>query len=88
MNDTQSRLEEILGRIEAWTEQHAGHLEAGVADCGCDLYNDVIYQLPEYDPLDPRDLRIASFRRYVLLDGTIIDGTALRDGRPEWRIIP
>ena len=88
MNGTQSRIEEILGRIEAWTEQHAEHTEAG-ADCGCDLYNDVIYPLPEYDPLDPGDLQITGSRRYALLDGSVIDGTHLGgDGRPEWRVIP
>jgi hypothetical protein len=87
MGDTQGRVDEILARIEAWTEEHAAHLEAGEADCGCDLYDDVIYQLPEFDPLDWPNLRMTHPRRYVLLDGTVIDGSEVSDGRPVWRVI-
>jgi hypothetical protein len=89
MDDTrhQGRIGQIMDRIEAWTERHAAHIEAGEAGCGCDLYNDVIHWLPEFDPLDPPNLGLALIPRYVLLDGTVIDGTACRDGRPDWRII-
>ena len=88
MDGTRSRVEEILARIEAWTDQHAEHVETG-EDCGCDLYDDVIYYLPEFDPLDPPNRDLALVRRYVLLDGTIIDGTETReDGRSAWRVIP
>jgi hypothetical protein len=87
MGDTRTRDEEILARIEAWAERHAGHVAGGV-DCGCSLYDDVIWSLPEFDPLDPPpSLASARLPRWTLLDGRVIDGTGRRDGRPEWRII-
>jgi hypothetical protein len=90
MDDTRqgSRPEVILARIEAWAERHAGHVKAGAADCGCDLYDDVIHLLPDFDPLDPPNLSLVNTPRYVLLDGTIIDGTTRRgDGGRNWRVI-
>jgi hypothetical protein len=86
---TQTRAWVILARIKAWTEQHAEHTEAGKADlCGCDLYDDVIHWLPDFDPLDPPNLSLVNTPRYVLLDGTVIDGTTRRgDGSRSWRVI-
>ena len=87
MDGARSRVGEILARIEAWTDGNAGRFAAG-EDLRCDLYNEVIHHLPEFDPLDPGNREFVFDYRYVLLDGTVIDGTTVReDGRPEWRVI-
>jgi len=87
MDDTarQHRLKEIHARLEAWDERHAGHREAGTP-CGCDVYNDVIYGLFEYDPMDAPNRGLVAVRMFVLLDGTVIDGTERRGDRTDWKI--
>ena len=78
----------IMARIEAWAEQHAAHVKAGEGDgCGCDVYDDVIYGLSLFDPLDPPNLTAGCGERYALLDGSVLDGTEVRGGRRNWRII-
>jgi hypothetical protein len=78
------RIAEIKAQLDAWLERHNTHfIDGSNLGCGCNPYQDIIYDLPEYDPEDPRNKAIPEqVDRYILSDGTEIDGE--REG---WAVI-
>lgn len=71
------RKAEIAAQIREWIDRHAQHLadnDGVYGYCGCNLYQDVIYGLPEYDPEDPRNQAIPiQVGHFILADGTEIE---------------
>lgn len=76
---TAERKAEITIQLRAWLQRHEQHIadaDGQYPFCGCNPFQDVIYDLPEYDPEEPRNIAVPEQRNeFYLTDGTLIEET-------------